>query len=1196
MSRATGPDLCLYNLTLQKPSSAVQCCIGNFTGEKKQQQIVRATSSSIEVWSFDKKTGALRKLVDQNAYSNIRTINNVRLNGSQKDLLIVTSDSGNLCVLEYNESQHRLQRVIDEPYFKSGLRTITPGEYIAVDGRNRAFMLGAIEKNKFSYTIGTDNGHATVSSPLEANRPGTTTSAICGLDVGFDNPIFAAIEMETGKGVFKDQPLKKVLTYYELDLGLNHTVIKYSEEVPDTTNYILSVPGGISGPSGVLVCSQGLVQYRYLSKMIHSVPIPQRDGPRLIVSGVVHVMKKSFFILLQTDQGDLLKVTINGVPQDSDESDGEGGVVDSIEIKYFDTIPVASSLLIFKSGFLYSNSDAGDQYIYQFEKLGDDPNEKSWISTDYPDEIAAIGETTAITPRNFVNLTLVYIIENLNPLVTSSLYDSGNVSDLPVVFSLCGTGPRSSMRILNHQLQFSEIVTQELPAKVERIFATKLHRDDIYDKLIVLSFYDSTLVLSVGEDVEEAENSGFDTEFETLEVAQIGTDSIVQIHSNGFQQITYNGDDEPESTVKWKPAVGITVVQSACSNTQVILALSTRELVYFEADQFGKLVEYSEHREMNAQISSLSLGQLPGKPLFPFIVAGCKDQTLSVLSTDPSSTLEVVKEEQLSSVAQSLSIFSMEDQSSGAANLFLHIGMANGVYARLRIDAISGELTNPRNQYTGPHEVSVSRLNFDNQNVVGISSVRSYLGYADGADFKITALEKPVFSQICLFKSEDVPENGALGISGNTLTILTVDKLDANMMIESIVLRYTPKDMADCTDDNGMIYVAEADNLISPPFKKEVSYEVDEESQEKYQQFGYKAGDSWGSCIQVISSANKAVGQTIELETGESAFRLCKVSFDDQDYLAVSVAVNQKLMPNRNDVSYIYTYKIETDGSLQFHYKTETDALPLALTAFQGKLLVGMGKVLVMYSMGKKQLLKKCAAKLDCIEIIDLKTQGFRIVASDVRDSVRFITYKPAANKLIVFADDTIARHVTRSLMLDYNTVIVGDKFGQLSVLRCSEDASKTSDEDAHGTVIMGREQRLNGAPYKLNNLMNFYIGDITTSLQRGNLTVGGSECILYTGLQGTIGCLHPLLRLKEINFFRELEKQISKSMESLTDREWIKYRSYYVPIKGCIDGDLMEEYFRLDGEKRLRIAKAMDRLPREIDKQISEMRTRFAY
>jgi splicing factor 3B subunit 3 len=173
-----------------------------------------------------------------------------------------------------------------------------------------------------------------------------------------------------------------MLTYYELDLGLNHVVRKWSEPTDPRANLLVQVPGGqlassdrFDGPSGVLVCCEDHIIYRHMDAPQHRVPIPRRRHPLedrerglIVVAAVMHKMKVhsqfnnstlivdifpqgAFFFLLQSEDGDLYKVTI----EHEDEE------VRSLKIKYFDTVPVASSLCILKSGFLFVASEFGNQ-------------------------------------------------------------------------------------------------------------------------------------------------------------------------------------------------------------------------------------------------------------------------------------------------------------------------------------------------------------------------------------------------------------------------------------------------------------------------------------------------------------------------------------------------------------------------------------------------------------------------------------------------------------------------------------------------------------------------------------------------------------------------------------------------------------------------------------------------------------------
>jgi len=69
-------------------------------------------------------------------------------------------------------------------------------------------MIGAIEKQKFVYIMNRDNNNKlTISSPLEAHKSHTIIFDICGVDVGYENPLFAVLESDYGELEEKDSPM-----------------------------------------------------------------------------------------------------------------------------------------------------------------------------------------------------------------------------------------------------------------------------------------------------------------------------------------------------------------------------------------------------------------------------------------------------------------------------------------------------------------------------------------------------------------------------------------------------------------------------------------------------------------------------------------------------------------------------------------------------------------------------------------------------------------------------------------------------------------------------------------------------------------------------------------------------------------------------------------------------------------------------
>jgi hypothetical protein len=78
--------------------------------------------------------------------------------------------------------------------------------------------------------------------------------------------------------------------------------------------------------------------------------LPVRIGSEanlLINAYGAHKQKDLFFFLLQTELGDIFKLSLHFTKDE----------VHSIQITYFDTMPVASSLCVLKSGYLFAASE-----------------------------------------------------------------------------------------------------------------------------------------------------------------------------------------------------------------------------------------------------------------------------------------------------------------------------------------------------------------------------------------------------------------------------------------------------------------------------------------------------------------------------------------------------------------------------------------------------------------------------------------------------------------------------------------------------------------------------------------------------------------------------------------------------------------------------------------------------------------------
>lgn len=1215
----------LYNLTLQRPTGIVAAIHGNFSGSKLQE-IVISRGKIIELLRHDPNTGKIYPVLSVEVFGVVRSLIPFRLTGGTKDYIVVGSDSGRIVILEYIPSKNQFEKIHQETFGKSGCRRIVPGQYLAVDPKGRAVMIGAVEKQKLVYILNRDaQARLTISSPLEAHKSNTLVYHMIGIDVGFENPTFACLEIDyeeadTDPNGEAAQKTQQMLTYYELDLGLNHVVRKYSEQLEEHANFLISVPGGNDGPSGVLICSENYITYKNLGDQPDiRCPIPRRrtdlDDPErgmIFVCSATHKTKSMFFFLVQTEQGDIFKVTL-----ETDED-----FVTEIRLKYFDTVPVAASMSVLKSGFLFIAAEFGNHYLYQIVHLGEDDEEVTFSSATPIEE----GDTFLFTPRTLKNLAMVDEMDSLAPILTTQIADLVN-EDTPQIYTLCGRGPRSTLRVLRHGLEVSEMAVSELPGNPNAVWTVKRHIEDEYDAYIIVSFVNATLVLSIGETVEEVTDSGFLGTTPTISCSQLGDDALVQIYPEGIRHIRAD-----KRVNEWRTPGKKNIIRCAVNQRQVVIALSGGELVYFEMDPTGQLNEYTERKEMSCDVVCMALGRVPaGEQRCRFLAVGLSDNTVRIISLDPNDCLSPLSMQALPAPSESLCIVEMgsteakeETGETGmVGGLYLNIGLQNGVLLRTVLDTVTGDLSDTRTRYIGSRPVKLFRISMQGSEAVLAMSSRTWLSYTYQSRFHLTPLSYETLEYASGFASEQCPE-GIVAISTNTLRILALEKLGAVFNQVSWPLQFTPRRFIIHPESSNLIIIETDHNAYTDETKQQRKQQMAEEmieaAQEEEQEiaaemaaqflseerpesaFGApKAGSGmWASCIRVLNPINGQTLQKIALEQNEAAHSICLMKFSnkpDDQFLIVGLSKDLVLAPRSLSGGVLHTYKIVEGGNkLELLHATQVEEMPGAIAPFQGRALIGVGRFLRIYDLGKKKLLRKCENKHIPNFVSTIHTMGMRVVVGDIQDSFHFVRYKRQENQLIVFADDTTPRWITCSTLLDYCTVAGADKFGNITVIRLPQEVSDEVDEDPTGNKALWDRGVLSGASQKVDIIANFHIGELVTSLQRATLIPGGSEALVYTTLSGGIGMLVPFTSHEDHDFFQHLEMYMRSEYHSICGRDHLAYRSYYFPLKSVIDGDLCEMFNSIDIGKQRSLAEELERTPSEVSKKLEDIRTRYAF
>jgi len=151
---------------------------------------------------------------------------------------VIGSDAGRIVIAEFNVERNLFVKVHEETFGRTGVRRIVPGQYVAVDPKGRAVMIAAIEKQKFVYQLNRDNAaRLTISSPLEAHKAHTVLFDLIALDVAFEHPIFASLEID----------------YQKADTDATGEAVKNTEKVRTVTTISGTVNGTINGAiSGII--------------------------------------------------------------------------------------------------------------------------------------------------------------------------------------------------------------------------------------------------------------------------------------------------------------------------------------------------------------------------------------------------------------------------------------------------------------------------------------------------------------------------------------------------------------------------------------------------------------------------------------------------------------------------------------------------------------------------------------------------------------------------------------------------------------------------------------------------------------------------------------------------------------------------------------------------------------------------------
>jgi splicing factor 3B subunit 3 len=230
----------------------------------------------------------------------------------------------------------------------------------------------------------------------------------------------------------------------------------------------------------------------------------------------------------------------------------------------------------------------------------------------------------------------------------------------------------------------------------------------------------------------------------------------------------------------------------------VVIALSGGELIYFEMDMSGQLMEI-EKRDMTGDVACLDIAPVPeGRQRSRFLAVGSYDSTIRILSLDPDDCMQILSVQAVSSPPESLLLLEVqastggEDGADHPASVFLNAGLQNGVLLRTEVDMVTGQLSDTRTRFLGLRPPKLFSALIRGRRAMLCLSSRPWLGYIHQGHFLLTPLSYETLEYASSFSSDQCAE-GVVAVAGDALRIFSIERLGETFNQMVVPLRYTPR-------------------------------------------------------------------------------------------------------------------------------------------------------------------------------------------------------------------------------------------------------------------------------------------------------------------------------------------------------------------------------------------------------------------
>jgi DNA damage-binding protein 1 len=823
---------------------------------------------------------------------------------------------------------------------------------------------------------------------------------------------------------------------------------------------------------------------------------------------------------------------------EEEQSDDDKPTVRDLKVELLGETSIPECLTYLDNGVVYIGSRLGDS---QLVKLNADANERG----------------------SYVQIMETFT--NLGPIVDMCVVDLERQGQGQLV-ACSGAYKEGSLRIIRNGIGIHEHASIDL-AGIKGVWSLRVGSSK-WDNVIILAFVGQTRVLTLsGEEVEETEIDGFDSDQQTFCCSNVSHGQLVQITATSVRLV--NGDTK-QLADEWRPPVDRRISVANCNNDEIVCALG-RDVYYIKIEA-GNLKAISTST-LEYEVACLDL--TPLVPQLNLCAVGLWTDMSARLLRLPS--FETVHIEMLGGeiIPRSILLASFE----GIHYLLCALGDGSLFYFILNIE--TGMLSVKKKVTLGTQPTILRPFRSMSTSNVFACSDRPTVIYSSNHKLVFSNVNLKEVNYMCPLNSEGYPDSLAL-VSENTLTIGTIDEIQ-KLHIRTVPLGETPRRIAyqESSQSFGVISMRMdvQDANGTTPTHPSASTQAQNVS----------SSSGIGTKILMSSGAAGGAGSVTDHMFGEEVEVHSLLILDQHTF---EVLHAHQLMPNEFVTSLLSTklgddpntyYIVGTamvcpeeaepkqgriivfqfaDGKLTQVAEKEIKGAAYSLCEFNGKLLASINSAVRLFEWTSDKELRVECSHLNNIIALYLKTKGDFVLVGDLMRSMTLLVYKSMEGQFEEIARDFTPNWMTAVEIVDDDTFLGAEN--SFNLFTCQKDSAATTDEERQHLQEVGQ--------FHLGEFINVFRHGSLVMRHPGEMSTPTLGSILFGTVNGAIGLVTQLPE-DFYNFMMELQTKLAKVIKSVGKIEHSFWRSFHTEQKlepgvGFIDGDLIESFLDLSRDK----------------------------